>query len=93
MYNDQWCDITGNCWSKKMNTFIDKLGYSNVQHNFNVNFNYFHIFRTRSRDQYFQEWQNLVNTNGKLESYVKVKKSFGFKDCCISKLDNQLELT
>ena len=66
-------------WVKAVKSLIDGLGYSYIFINYNNETNYVPMLKQRLRDQYVQGWFDTVNSQSKLEYYVKFKKEFRFE--------------
>ena len=87
-YMDQCANTNGNCWSRRINSIIDNLGFSYLLNNFDIEKNYMSLFlKTRISDQFKQEWSTSVNSMSKLDYYVKFKTTFCYEDY-IDKLNN-----
>ena len=74
------CDIR-NCksWAKRMHSVIDHLGFTNVRFNFDASYDYFHVLKSRLRDQFVQEWRHNITSLSKLDLYCKYKENFEFE--------------
>jgi hypothetical protein len=80
IYNEQLQSGNPNNWVNSMKNYIDRLGFSHLMQDFNVNYNYFPILRQRIRDQFLQKWSETINTMPKLEYYKQFKTHFEFED-------------
>jgi len=61
MYIDQDNTISGPCWARNIN--LDHLGGGSYRNNFDVNLNYYPMFRPTLFNQFIQEYQTLLSIN------------------------------
>ena len=76
MYKDLCDNVRGNCWTSRIKSIIDHLGYSQLRYNFNTNSNTFHNMKQTLRDQFLQEWNTNINSLPKLDYFCKFKEYF-----------------
>ena len=80
LYLDQCANINNSCWSSRINSIIEHLGFSHLLNNFDINNNYLPLLKTRVHDQFKQEWSTCLNSMSKLDYYVKFKSMFCYED-------------
>ena len=88
IYLDQCNNVAGNCWSKRLHSIIDHLGYTNIRLNFNRELNNFSALKLRLNDQFVQEWHHIINNLPKLSCYRSFKRKFCF-EAYLDKIQNQ----
>ena len=62
-----------------MHSIIDHLGFTYARFNFDASFDYFHVLKTRLRDQFVQEWRHNITSLSKLDVYCKYKETFEYE--------------
>ena len=87
MYIEQCNYLNGSCWARRISSFIDHLGFSNVREYFNPEFNYFPFYKRRIRDQYLQIWNEDIRKNSKLDYFKNFKTQFGYEEY-LDKINN-----
>jgi hypothetical protein len=63
-----------NYWASKLYSINDHLGRKNIRLNYDCNENYLHLFKSRIRVQFIQDWNHTINTSPKLHYYCKFKQ-------------------
>ena len=63
-------------WCSSIKCLLDNLGYGNVFYDFNNDINYVPHFVQRLRDQYVQQWDDILSNQPKMVYYKKFKCEF-----------------
>jgi hypothetical protein len=66
-------------WCKSIKTMLDNLGYGFLYNNLNVNLFSIDSLTQRLKDQYVQEWNDLICNQPKLNYYKLFKTEFKFE--------------
>jgi tetratricopeptide (TPR) repeat protein len=79
-YTEQLNSSNNSNWAHTMKNFIDKLGFSYLCENFDIEMNYFPSLKQRIRDQFVQKWSETIRDMPKLNYYNRFKVTFGFEE-------------
>ncbi len=79
-YTEQLNSSNNSNWAHTMKNFIDKLGFSYLCENFDIEMICFPSLKQRNRDQFVQKWSETIRDMPKLNYYNRFKVTFGFEE-------------
>lgn len=78
-YLEQINTISGVCWSSKIKSIMDHLGYGYLTDCTSTNVPPFSALKSRLHDQFVQDWSSYIRNAPKLSYYCNFKTDFKFE--------------
>ena len=78
-YSKQSNLLNAKSWASSIRNLLNSLGCTDALQNFNSDFKYSYIFKTRLKDQFIQEWRANLNNMTKLCYYKNYKPNFEYE--------------